>query len=142
MLSDTVFYGSVINPQTLYNYQALPRSLLAVSASGTIEWIVENTADPQMGIDSWIREIISQKGLSDVEIVMLKHGEFLMPGFVDTHTVRQNLTIEHRLKDASLARPASPKSRQVRPYHHPHFFSKSKAKIAGRNMSYCSGWKM
>jgi guanine deaminase len=88
-LKPTVFYGSIINPQSLSNYRA-SRSLLAVSASGTIEWIVENIADTQIenSADSRITDIISQKGLSDVEVVMLKHGEFLMPGFVDTHTVR------------------------------------------------------
>lgn len=79
----TVFYGGVINPQSLTEYAALPRCLLAVGASGNIEWLVEDV--PAHELES----VLAQKGYStvDIDLVELKKGEFLMPGFVDTHTV-------------------------------------------------------
>lgn len=75
-----VFRGAVINPQTLTSYDALPNCLLAVSPTGDIEWIVENV------VDSMVQEIMSQKGCPETEVVTLKNGEFIMPGFIDTHT--------------------------------------------------------
>jgi guanine deaminase len=77
----TVFHGAVINPQTLTSYDALPNCLLAVSPSGEIEWIVEDV------VDSMVQEIMAQKGCLEAEVVDLKNGEFIIPGFVDTHTV-------------------------------------------------------
>jgi guanine deaminase len=76
-----VFHGAVINPQTLRSYQALPRCLLAVSSTGVIEWIVEDVSS------SMVEQVLEQKGCLDAEFYELKHGEFLVPGFVDTHTV-------------------------------------------------------
>lgn len=77
----TIYYGAVVNPQSLTSYQALPRCLLAVSSEGTIDWIVDDVED------SMVQEVMSQKGCVDAEVVPLREGEFLMPGFVDTHTV-------------------------------------------------------
>jgi imidazolonepropionase-like amidohydrolase len=34
-----------------------------------------------------LQKTLASKGLSDVNIVFLKDGEFIMPGFIDTHTV-------------------------------------------------------
>ncbi|KAA1471212.1 guanine deaminase [Dentipellis sp. KUC8613] len=76
----TVFYGSVINPQTLTAYQALPDCLLSVGPDGNIDWIEEDVPDYS------VQEVLSRHGSSNEDIVTLKHGEFLMPGFVDTHT--------------------------------------------------------
>ncbi|KAF4603768.1 hypothetical protein EYR40_000940 [Pleurotus pulmonarius] len=76
----TIYYGAVVNPQTLKAYQALPRCLLAVSSEGTIDWLVDDVED------SMVLEVMSQKGCVDAEVVPLREGEFLMPGFVDTHT--------------------------------------------------------
>ncbi|KAF9500518.1 Metallo-dependent hydrolase [Pleurotus eryngii] len=76
----TIYYGAVVNPQSLTSYQALARCLLAVSSEGTIDWIVDDVDD------SMVQEVMSQKGCVDAEVVPLREGEFLMPGFVDTHT--------------------------------------------------------
>lgn len=81
----TIYYGAVVNPQSLTSYQALPRCLLAVSSEGTIDWIVDDVED------SMVQEVMSQKGCVDAEVVPLREGEFLMPGFVDTHTVCSTL---------------------------------------------------
>ncbi|KAJ3883679.1 Metallo-dependent hydrolase [Lentinula edodes] len=78
----TVYYGSLINPTTLTTYEATASCLLAVNAQGNIDWIVHDVKD------SSVQETLLQKGLldTDVEIVELREGQFIMPGFVDTHT--------------------------------------------------------
>lgn len=88
MLSQTkprtkIFHGAVINPQTLSSYQALPKCLICVAPSGDIAWVVDNVPD------SMVQEVMAQKGCldEDVDFVTLRRGEFLVPGFVDTHTV-------------------------------------------------------
>jgi guanine deaminase len=82
MSPQTVFYGAVINPQSLISYQVIPNCLIAVSANGQIEWIVEGV------IDAMVQETMAQKGCIDAKVIALNHAEFLMPGFIDTHTVR------------------------------------------------------
>lgn len=80
----TIFHGAVINPQSLSSYQALPKCLLCVGTSGDIAWVVDDVPD------SMVQEVMAQKGCldgDDVDFVTLKKGEFLLPGFVDTHTV-------------------------------------------------------
>lgn len=79
----TVYYGSLINPTTLTTYEATANCLIAVNAQGNIDWIVHDVKD------SSVQETLLQKGLldTDVAIVELREGQFIMPGFVDTHTV-------------------------------------------------------
>lgn len=76
----TLFYGAVINPQTLRSYDAHPRCLLAVGPDGNISWLVEDVAPHDL------QQVLLQYGCSDEHLVELKDGEFLLPGFVDTHT--------------------------------------------------------
>jgi guanine deaminase len=80
---DTVFYGAVINPVDLTSYHALPHALLAVSSKGEIAWIEEDVES------SALQEVLAAKGWLEADVVELKLGEFLMPGLVDTHTVRR-----------------------------------------------------
>lgn len=77
----TLFYGAVINPQTLTSYDVLPRCLLAVGNTGNIDWMVEDVAPHDL------QQVLAQHGCNDEYLVELKDGEFLLPGFVDTHTV-------------------------------------------------------
>ncbi|KAG6820865.1 hypothetical protein H0H93_010692 [Arthromyces matolae] len=76
----SIFYGAVITPDTLNSYSALPNCLLSVGPDGNIEWIEEDVAAHAL------QDNLAQKGLVDVDIVVLQPGEFLMPGFIDTHT--------------------------------------------------------
>ncbi|KAJ3786829.1 Metallo-dependent hydrolase [Lentinula aff. detonsa] len=78
----TVYYGSLINPTTLTSYETITGCLIAVNAHGNIDWIIHDVKD------SSIQETLLQKGLfdADVTIVPLQEGQFIMPGFVDTHT--------------------------------------------------------
>lgn len=77
----TIFYGAVINPRTLTSYDALPNCLIAVSLVGEIEWMEEDV------IDTMVSEVLFRRNLADAEVTTLNHGEFIMPGFIDTHTV-------------------------------------------------------
>lgn len=83
----TVFYGAVINPLSLHAYQALPHCLLSIDALGNIEWVVDDVEPHNL------REALASKGLVDAEVFALKDGEFIIPGFVDTHTVSHRLSL-------------------------------------------------
>ncbi|KIY63053.1 guanine deaminase [Cylindrobasidium torrendii FP15055 ss-10] len=80
MSTPVVYYGSVVNPKALDVYDALPRCLLAISAQGNIDFIVEDVEE------SLIQQTLAERGLIDVEVVPLGRYEFIMPGFIDTHT--------------------------------------------------------
>ena len=82
ILRDTVFYGAVIDPRTLSTYQASPNCLLSVSPSGDIDWLEDSVEDSE------IQDTLLRHGCLDADLVILRQGEFIMPGFVDTHTVR------------------------------------------------------
>ncbi|KAI1794607.1 Metallo-dependent hydrolase [Ganoderma leucocontextum] len=78
----TVFYGALITPTSLTAYRALPRALLSVSrTTGDIEWIEDDVAAGE------ILSVLARHGAASesVDILNLKLGEFLIPGFVDTH---------------------------------------------------------
>ena len=82
----TVFYGALITPTSLTEYRALPRALLSVSRStGDIEWIEDDVATADL------QDVLARHGhgaaSGNVDIIELKLGEFLIPGFVDTHIV-------------------------------------------------------
>ncbi|KAF7974821.1 hypothetical protein HWV62_11175 [Athelia sp. TMB] len=94
----TIYHGPVINPRSLTAYDALPNCLLAVSPAGDITWLVEDVQGPM------VQEVMNQQGCSDAEVVSLKTGEFIIPGFVDTHTHAPQLPNmgiggEHQLLD-------------------------------------------
>ena len=80
-MPSTIFYGAVINPESLTSYKALPRCLLAVGTSGIIDWLVEDVPEHAL------QETLASKGCIDVVVTEIRSGEFLIPGFVDTHTV-------------------------------------------------------
>ncbi|KAJ7685340.1 hypothetical protein DFH06DRAFT_1028923, partial [Mycena polygramma] len=79
-MSSIVYYGAVINPVTLTSFKAHSSCLLAVGSTGNIDWIVEHVDS------SMVQETMAEHGYIDVEVVCLREGEFLMPGFFDTHT--------------------------------------------------------
>jgi hypothetical protein len=110
----TVFYGPLVNPTSISSFQALPRCLLAVGASGDIDWIEEDVHE------SALQAVLARHGLLNVPLVDLKHGEFILPGFVDTHTVRTlSLNVPWRASRSSIyrwqsvARTASTEHREV-----------------------------
>jgi guanine deaminase len=78
----TIFYGALVNPKSLSSFQALPRCLLAVDASGHVIWIEEDV------LDGAVPAVIARHGSANIPLVTLRRGDFVLPGFVDTHTVR------------------------------------------------------
>ncbi|KAF9014111.1 hypothetical protein BDQ17DRAFT_1270322 [Cyathus striatus] len=78
--SPLIFYGALVNPVALDSYQALPRALLCVDPTGNIDWVVDNVQPHEL------QDTLAQKGYIDADVVELKMGEFIMPGFIDTHT--------------------------------------------------------
>ncbi|PPQ63252.1 hypothetical protein CVT24_006777 [Panaeolus cyanescens] len=80
-MSTTIYYGAVVNPRSLQAYDLWPRCLLAVNAKGVIDWVVEDVQPHEL------QDALASKGHSlETDFVALKDGEFLIPGFVDTHT--------------------------------------------------------
>ncbi|TFK55059.1 guanine deaminase [Heliocybe sulcata] len=79
----TLFHGAVVNPVNLHHYDAHPHALLCVDAYGDIAWIEEHVPD------ALVQDVMAKRGLldsTDVSLIQLKKSEFLMPGFIDTHT--------------------------------------------------------
>lgn len=93
----TLFYGAVINPQTLTSYDVLPRCLLAVGNTGNIDWMVEDVAPHDL------QQVLAQHGCNDEYLVELKNGEFLLPGFVDTHTVSKIFPLSDEVQVTDLS---------------------------------------
>ena len=77
-----VFYGSIVNPKSTSAFLLLPNTLLAVAASGNIDWIEENVHP------SSVQDVLARHDSLNTPLISLKYGEFILPGFVDTHTVR------------------------------------------------------
>ncbi|TEB39673.1 guanine deaminase [Coprinellus micaceus] len=97
----SIFYGAVVNPQTLTSYDAHPRCLLAVGPSGNIEWMEGDVASHDL------ESTLAKYGCNNEELIELKEGEFLLPGFVDTHTLLDwlaNVTfpMEAKFKDTFI----------------------------------------
>ncbi|KAK2466696.1 hypothetical protein APHAL10511_000954 [Amanita phalloides] len=76
----SVFYGAVINPVSLTEYKVFPRCLLVIGPEGTIICMVKDVAS------HLLQDTLAQEGLVDIDIYALRDGEFIIPGFIDTHT--------------------------------------------------------
>ena len=93
----TVFYGPIISSDTISFYTASPRALVAVNSRGFIEWIEHDVQASQ--VQRVLKHKINELGLGMVQVVLLEleEGEFLMPGFVDTHTVSLSIIVAESL---------------------------------------------
>ncbi|CAE6472336.1 unnamed protein product [Rhizoctonia solani] len=83
MATHRLFYGAVITPVSVHKAEFWPNALLHVNPRGTIEWVVSDVESSQ------IQSVALEKGLvvdDSVDVYELRHGEWLMPGFIDTHT--------------------------------------------------------
>ncbi|KAM0754831.1 Metallo-dependent hydrolase [Meredithblackwellia eburnea MCA 4105] len=77
-----IFHGAIIHSLTLTELEVLPSALLGVDDKGIIAFL-----DKDVPADK-VQQVItdSHKGWENVQLVTLKRGEFLCPGFIDTHT--------------------------------------------------------
>ncbi|KAI6005885.1 hypothetical protein EDD15DRAFT_2427455 [Pisolithus albus] len=78
----TVYAGPVINPTTSTHFDILPNCLIVVDPKGNIERLIENLPH-----GSELQNALAQIGIPDgrYSLVTLEHGEFIMPGLIDTH---------------------------------------------------------
>lgn len=80
----TVYYGPVINPYSLTYFDALPNCVVVVDGKGNIAHLIEKLDVTSLELQ---KVLLTQIGLLDgtFTLVILEPGEFIMPGFVDTH---------------------------------------------------------
>jgi len=81
--------GALISPVDQRSYDVLPSAFLYVGQDGLIK-AIQQIVPPSApitseAIDAFL-ETVSHSG--ELEILTLARGEFLIPGFIDTHTVR------------------------------------------------------
>jgi len=76
-----LYYGAVVSPTTPCLAKYLPHALIFVN-NGKIGWVEEMVKDEEE-----LSKVLESKGAKDTKLVRLQHGQFLMPGFIDTHTV-------------------------------------------------------
>lgn len=91
----TVYYGAMVTPEDLSSYTALPRALLAVDPNGLISWMEPDVepAHVQGILKSKAQEKDRVPGREiDHILIELDSSAFILPGFVDTHTVSANVT--------------------------------------------------
>ncbi|KAI6150706.1 hypothetical protein BKA82DRAFT_4118800 [Pisolithus tinctorius] len=80
----TVYYGPVINPYSSTYFDALPNCVIVVDGKGNIAHLIEKLDVTSLELQ---KVLLTQIGLLDgtFTLVILEPGEFIMPGFVDTH---------------------------------------------------------
>ncbi|KXN83278.1 putative guanine deaminase [Leucoagaricus sp. SymC.cos] len=76
----TIFYGAVVTPVCPRTWKALPRCLIVVGRYGNINFMREHVEDHKLD------EVLREHGYADHYVKRLQDGEFIIPGFVDTHT--------------------------------------------------------
>jgi hypothetical protein len=76
-----VFYGSVVNPIDIHTLDVLTNALLAVSTDGSIAWLERHVERQQ------IPTVLMHHCWETAQLITLSQGDWLMPGFIDTHTV-------------------------------------------------------
>jgi guanine deaminase len=86
-----LIYGSLISPDTLTSYKALTSAICYVNNRGIIEIVkIVEEYDSTVTKDEIVTKFLNQYNLSEssVDIIQLEKGQFLIPGLIDTHTVR------------------------------------------------------
>ncbi|GAA6031719.1 hypothetical protein JCM8097_001951 [Rhodosporidiobolus ruineniae] len=81
-LARRVFHGTLVHSRSLTDIEYLQDALLGVDEAGGIAFVEK--AVPVDEVDERLSRL--GWGDTDVEMVRLRKGEFLIPGFVDTHT--------------------------------------------------------
>lgn len=69
-----IYYGAFIHSLSLSTIEYIQNGLMAVSEAGVISWFEKEI--PSDSVDRIVRE----KGWHGAEIVMVKRGEFIIPG--------------------------------------------------------------
>ena len=77
--------GALISPVDQRSYTAFTNALLYVGKDGVIKAIKQVEPAGAGDVDGFLEEV-GHSG--ELERLDLARGEFLIPGFIDTHTVR------------------------------------------------------
>jgi N-acetylglucosamine-6-phosphate deacetylase len=86
-----IVIGALVHCLNSTTIQYSPQSVVGVSKQGSIDFLVHLQHDGRE-VDTVLEEIFTneeykKKGWNkDVKKTILSHGEFLCPGFIDTHT--------------------------------------------------------
>ncbi|KAI5477118.1 guanine deaminase [Pseudohyphozyma bogoriensis] len=75
-----IFHGAIVHSLSLTEIEYLPSALLGVNQSGTIAFLDRDVPS------SSVKAKVAEHGWEGAEVVVVKKGEFLCPGFIDTHT--------------------------------------------------------
>ncbi|CAG8555036.1 1676_t:CDS:1 [Funneliformis caledonium] len=76
-----VFYGTLIHSLSLKSLEILQNTLLGIDCFGKIAFIEKDVLEEKI-----LNEIIVQWKFPEEEVIRLSKWQFLMPGFIDTHT--------------------------------------------------------
>ncbi|GAA6059436.1 hypothetical protein JCM10212_005375 [Sporobolomyces blumeae] len=83
-LTRRIFHGTAIHSRSLTELEYLHDALIGVDERGVIVFVER---DVEWNEDEVKRKVEAHGwNLHEAELVRMKHGEFLIPGFVDTHT--------------------------------------------------------
>lgn len=85
----TFFYGGVVTPIDPRQWDVIPKCLLMVGPTGDIIWMSEDIEINMPGGEIMVQ---APNGRCIAGFVFLREGEFIIPGFIDTHTVRISAT--------------------------------------------------
>ncbi|KAF0546615.1 guanine deaminase [Gigaspora margarita] len=76
-----IFYGTLIHSLSLTELEFIHNALLGVNNQGKIVFLERNVSNEQT-----LRDIIKKWETTEDKVVRLTNRQFLLPGFVDTHT--------------------------------------------------------
>ncbi|CAG8669685.1 7229_t:CDS:2 [Dentiscutata erythropus] len=76
-----IFYGTLIHSLSLTELEFIHNALLGVDNQGKIAFLERNVSNEQT-----LRDIIKKWRTTEDKVVRLTNRQFLLPGFVDTHT--------------------------------------------------------
>ncbi|GAA5843150.1 hypothetical protein JCM11251_003945 [Rhodosporidiobolus azoricus] len=77
-----VFHGTLIHSRSLTEIEYIQNALIAVDEAGTIAFVEREVPADQVA--GRLKDLCWNG--AEVEVVRMQKGEFLIPGFVDTHT--------------------------------------------------------
>lgn len=102
--------GSLISPTDERSYESLPNAFIYVGDDGLIKAIhqIAPTGDTPTTEEAFLTNV-GHSG--ELEKLHLTKGEFLIPGFVDTHTVRPPFGYQIFSRTRTTARAPIPKPR-------------------------------
>lgn len=91
----SLYLGPIVHSLSATELQAIPSALIAVSITGSIEWIEHPVSHHDMARVA----LLHNWNVNDqaMKITRARPGEWFMPGLIDTHTVSSYSVVQARL---------------------------------------------